>query len=186
MATFNEKRVPTFRKYAAEQDIIMPNLSQSLQFFLYRLLCFCFRKFPQKPKFVEYFCLIKFFAGYFQWNMFTHFQIVCSWTRYSDYKSLTDTSIFLFALLHCCFRKVPLKSEFSEIFLPLKEVSIKVCTHFPKICSWTRCNNSKCIRFTPIFLVPLLRFCLRKQFFTSKKLWWLLSVKHVHLLPENM
>ena len=33
MATFNEKRAAVFRKYVAEQDIFMPNLLQSLNFF---------------------------------------------------------------------------------------------------------------------------------------------------------
>ena len=33
MATLNEKRAPTFRKYVAEQDVFMPNFVQSLHFF---------------------------------------------------------------------------------------------------------------------------------------------------------
>ena len=44
VATSSEKRAPTFRKYVAEQDIVMPNLFQSLQFFLVALLRFCFKK----------------------------------------------------------------------------------------------------------------------------------------------
>ena len=33
MATFNEKRSSTFRKYVAERDVLMPNLLESLRFF---------------------------------------------------------------------------------------------------------------------------------------------------------
>ena len=33
MVTFNEKRSPTFGKYVTEQDVLMPNLLQSLHFF---------------------------------------------------------------------------------------------------------------------------------------------------------
>ena len=33
VTTFNKMRAPTSRKYVAEQDIIMPNLLQLLQFF---------------------------------------------------------------------------------------------------------------------------------------------------------
>ena len=33
MATFNEKRLPTFKKYVAAQDVVMSNLLQSLHFF---------------------------------------------------------------------------------------------------------------------------------------------------------
>ena len=33
VATFNEKRAPTFRKHVAEEDKIMPNFLQSLQSF---------------------------------------------------------------------------------------------------------------------------------------------------------
>ena len=32
MATFNEKRSSSFGKYVAEQDVLMPNLLQSLHF----------------------------------------------------------------------------------------------------------------------------------------------------------
>ena len=50
MATFNEKRTPTFEKYVAEQDVNMANLLQSLHI-LVALLRFCFRKVAWKFKF---------------------------------------------------------------------------------------------------------------------------------------
>ena len=33
MATLNEKLAPTFGKYVAEQDVLMPNFVQALHFF---------------------------------------------------------------------------------------------------------------------------------------------------------
>ena len=53
MATFHETRAPTSIQYAAEQDITMPNLSQSLQLFWSHLssLRFCFRKVPKNQNF---------------------------------------------------------------------------------------------------------------------------------------
>ena len=69
------------------------------------------------------------------------------------------------------------------------------CTSFQKICSWTRYCDAKLINNMPNFLVALLRFCFRKIFLKCKfsqcfylqeTLWCILSMKRVHLLPENM
>ena len=60
MATFIETRAPTSRKYVSEQGIMMPNLCQTIySIFLVTLLCFCFRKVPQKSKFSEFFLPLK-------------------------------------------------------------------------------------------------------------------------------
>ena len=41
VATFNEKRAPTFREWVAEQDEIMPNYLQALQIFCSHSSGFC-------------------------------------------------------------------------------------------------------------------------------------------------
>ena len=51
MATFHETRAPTSIKYAAEQDITMPNLSQSLQLFWSHSSVFALEKYPKNQNF---------------------------------------------------------------------------------------------------------------------------------------
>ena len=70
---------------------------------------FALEKYPKNLNFQSIFASERTFSGYFQWNVWTYFQKVCSRSRSSDAKSITDTSIFLVALLHFCFRKVAWK-----------------------------------------------------------------------------
>ena len=48
VATFNETRAPTSRKYVAEQGIIMPNQLQTLHFLWLHSSIYCFRKIAWK------------------------------------------------------------------------------------------------------------------------------------------
>ena len=57
VATFNETRAPTSRKYVAEKGIVVPNSSKKYQSFLLALLRFCLRKTTRKFKFSEAFKL---------------------------------------------------------------------------------------------------------------------------------
>ena len=45
-------------------------------------------------------------GGYFQWNVCTYFQKICSWTRYSNAKLIKTFQNFLVALLDLCFGKI--------------------------------------------------------------------------------
>ena len=74
-------------------------LIKSIWNFLFTLLCFCFRKQPKNLNFQSFFTSNRPFGGYFQWNLCTYFQKICSWKRFNDAKSIADTSIFLVALL---------------------------------------------------------------------------------------
>ena len=68
------------------------------------------------------------------------------------------------------------------------------CSYFQKICSLKSYSNVKLIKNVLNFLVAVLRFCFRKTTLKSKfsvfyfweTLWWLLSMKCVHLLSEIM
>ena len=51
VATFNKTRVPTSRKYVAEQGIIMPNLLQALQSFWSHSSVFALENYPKNAKF---------------------------------------------------------------------------------------------------------------------------------------
>ena len=99
VATFNEKRAPTFGKYVTEQDVLMPYLVQSLHFFdptppflleKSNLKISVFKVFPL-PK--------RGFGDCFQWNGCTHFQIICSWTSCNKSKLIRGIPIFLVAFL---------------------------------------------------------------------------------------
>ena len=98
------------------------------------------------------------------------------------------------------FGSTPPDSKFSRVFFYLLKrlswlLSMKRCTYFEMICSWVRGQNSKFIKYTRIFLIGLLRFCLGKVvclivsilrvFLPLKKLWWF-SMNRVHLLLENI
>ena len=64
------------------------------------------------------------------------------------------------------FRKATLKSKFSDFLIskiPFRGYfQGNVCTHFQKICIWTRQKHSGFIRETSSFWVTLLHFCFRK------------------------
>ena len=86
------------------------------------------------------------------------------------------------ALLHFCFRKTTLKSIFHSFFISKRIVGGyfqgNACTHFEKICIWTRHDHSKFTRETSIFWLHSSVFALEKQprklnfhsFFISKSI----------------
>ena len=61
-------------------------LIKNISKFLVGLLRFWFRKRTWKANFSEFFTLTKHFGGYFQWNVCTYFQEICSRTRYTKAK----------------------------------------------------------------------------------------------------
>ena len=105
VATFNETRAPTFRKYVTEQGIMMPNWWKTFQTFLSHSSVFALEKQPKNLNFHSVFTSKRSFGGYFQWNARTYFQKICSWTRYSDTKLIKNISNFFVALLGFCCRK---------------------------------------------------------------------------------
>ena len=136
--TFNEMRVPTSRIYVTEKSIIQPNWSKTLQLFWSHSSVFALEKLLKKINFQSFFTIKRPYGDYFQWNMCTYFQKICSWTRYSNAKLIKNISIFLVAILRFSFSKTTYKAKFSEVF------------------------------------------------YLRETLWWLLYVKRVHVLPENM
>ena len=55
VATFNEKRAPTFRKNVTEPDIILSNFLQPLQFFWSHSSVFALEKQPENLSFQSFF-----------------------------------------------------------------------------------------------------------------------------------
>ena len=78
---------------------------------------------------------------YFQWNVCTRFQKICSWTRYecSNVNRKTTTLVEPFRF---CFRVISSKKPIGGYF------QWNVCTKFQKIWSWARFEGSKILRKT--------------------------------------
>ena len=74
MATFNEAREPTSRKFVAEQGIVMPNWSKIFQTFWSHSTIFALEKQPKNLNFHSFFISKRIVGGYFQGNMCTHFR----------------------------------------------------------------------------------------------------------------
>ena len=119
MATFNERRAPTSRKYAAKQGVVIPNWSKIVQIFRSYSFVFALEIQAKNIIFQSYFISNRPFAGYFQWKGCTDFQKICHPTKYSDAKLIKNNSNFWVALLRFCYRKTMEKSKCSESFLPL-------------------------------------------------------------------
>ena len=94
LATFNERGAPTSRKYVAKQCIVMQNWSKLFQTFRSHPSIFYLKRQPKIQIFQSFFISNRPFGGYFQWNVCTDFQKICSWTRYSDVKSIKNISDF--------------------------------------------------------------------------------------------
>ena len=130
VASFNETRAPTSRKYVAEQGIVMLNWSKTFQFFWFHSFVFPLEKQRINRDFHSFFISKKILGDYFRGNACTHFQKICIWFRHDHSKFIRDTSkfwshssifaleeqpqnlnfcsfliSFLVALLHFCFRK---------------------------------------------------------------------------------
>ena len=80
VATFSETCAPTFWKYVSYQGIIMPNLSEKLQFWWLHPSIFALEKQPKNLNFQSSFTSKIHFGGYFQGKVSTHFQKIRIWT----------------------------------------------------------------------------------------------------------
>ena len=128
--TFNETRVPTSRKYVAEQGIVMPISSKTFQTFSFHSSVFALEKQPNKSKFSGFFNLWETL-----WWLFSmkHFQKICSWARGSDAKLTATISNFLVVLLRFGF-KMQVKNLNFQSFLSSKKpfsgyFQWKACTY---------------------------------------------------------
>lgn len=135
-------------------------------FLLVSPLPFCFRKKPYKSKFSTFLNSKGAFGGNFHWNMHTHFQKRCTWTRHEHSKFIGETEISLVALLCLKHRQRSVHSLF-------------VCIHFQKICGWIKNNNTKFMKDISVFLVTLLRFCFQKSALKILIFWILLPLKEL-------
>ena len=78
LATFNERRAPTSRKYVTEQGIVMPNWWKITETFRSHSSVFALEKQLKNLTFESFFISNTPFCGYFQWNACTDFQKRCS------------------------------------------------------------------------------------------------------------
>ena len=81
-----------------------------------RTLTFLLKKSHKNIKFSDFFTSIRSFGGYCQWNVSTHIQKICIWTRHQQSKFVREIPIFLVALTVFGFRKIPWKSKFLYFF----------------------------------------------------------------------
>ena len=166
MATFNERRAPASRKYVAEQGIVMPNWSKIIQIFWWHSSVLTLEKLRKNLNFQSCLRRIDPFHGYFQWNAWTDFQKICSWTRYSDAKLIKNISNLLVAILRFYFRKLTLNLNFQSVFTSNRPFGgyfqWNPCTDFQKICIWIRYSDVTLIKIISNFFVALLRFWFRK------------------------
>ena len=154
------------KKYVFEQDIIIPKWSKTLQTFWSHSSVFTLEKQPKKLHFQSFFTSNIPFGGYLQWNAWSYFEEICSWTRYSNANLIKNISNFLVALLRFCYRKSIWKTKFSEFFTSKRlfggYIQWNARSYFQKRCSWTMYRNAKLIKNISNFLVALFRFCIRK------------------------
>ena len=140
VTTSSEACVLTSRKNVSKPGMSIPDLSEKIMIFLAAVLRFCFKKAAKNLNFQSFFISNKSFGGYFQWNLYTHFQKVCSWARYNNAQFMIDTSVFLVAFLCFCFTKTTLKMlSFQGFFTPKRSsggyFDRNACTDFQKIWS---------------------------------------------------
>ena len=166
VASFNETRAPTSRKYVVEEGIVIPNWSKKFRTFWSHSSVFALEK-PTNLNFQSVFPSNRLFGGYFQWNPCTYFQKMCSWTRYSD---PNWSKAFQTFWSHCSvfsLEKQPKNLNFDSFCISNRPFDgyfqwKNPCTYFQKICSWAGYSNAKLIKNISNFLVALLRICFRK------------------------
>ena len=122
MATFSETCAPPSRKYVGEQGIVMANLSQKLQFLWWHSSVFPLEKQPKKLIFQRFFTFKTPFGGYFQGNVYTHFQKVCIKIRQNISDLAEKFQVFWSHSSVFVLENIKLKSKFQTFFtskLPL-------------------------------------------------------------------
>ena len=124
MATFNETCAPISRKCVAEQGIVMPILSEKVQFLWSHSSVSTFQNQPKNLNLYSLFTSKTPFGGYFQGNVSTHFQKRCIWTRQKHSGFSKETSSFLVTFLLFGFRKATVKSKFSEFFVLVRDLLV--------------------------------------------------------------
>ena len=110
------KRVQYFQKICKWARYRDAKLMKKIWNFLFTLLCFCCRKQPKNLNFQSFFTSNRLFGGYFQWNLCTYFQKICSWKRFNDAKSMADTSIFSIALRFFVLERNPKNLNFQSFY----------------------------------------------------------------------
>ena len=138
VATFNEKRAPTSRKYVAEQDIVMPNWLKTFRSFWSHSSVFPKEKQPEKINFESLFNSKRSLCGYCHCNACTYFKEICSLTRGTNAKLIKCISNFFVALVRFSSIKTIWKDKFSESFTTKKPFG----GYFPNVCSYFKetCN----------------------------------------------
>ena len=118
VATFNETRALTSRKYVAAQAIVIRNWSKLFQTFWSHSSVFALEKQPENLNFHTVFTSKRPFGGYFQFNACSYFQKKCSWTWCSDAKLIKDISKL--------FGRAPLflLLKIFGVFWPLKQLCV--------------------------------------------------------------
>ena len=178
----------------------MRNWSRTFQSFWLHSYCLTLEKQPEKLNFQEYFTSKRLSGGYFQWNACNYFQNICNWARYGNVKLIKKASNFFVTLFRFCFRKTNLKILIFRVFFYLWETLWAATfneTHAPTSEKYVAKQGIVMPNWSKTFQTSWSHssvFTLEKQpeklnfqnFFTSKRPWWLFSLKCVHLLLENI
>ena len=166
MATFNERREPTSRKYVGEEGIMMLNWSKTLQTFWLQFSIFALEKELKISIFRVFLPLTDTLVATFNETRAPTSKKYAGELRYNDAKSIKSILKLFVALVRFCLDKQHEYLNFQSIFSSNRSFGgyfqWKRCTNFQKICCWTRSNDAKFIKSIWDFLVALLRFYFRK------------------------
>ena len=166
MASFNETRTPTSRKYVVKQSLTTPNWAKIFQTSLPHSSVFALQKQPEKLNFHIFLFLND--------PLVATFNETCAPTsrKYVAEQGIVMVNLsktfrsFWFHSSVYTLKKLPKNLNFKSSFTSNRPFGgyfqWNACTYFQKISSWTRHSNAKLIRNIWNFLVALLPFCFRK------------------------
>ena len=162
VTTFNEKRAPNSRKNVSKRGVIIPNFSETVQS-SWSHSVFDLEKYPKSWNFQSLLPLKEALVSTFNEKR------APTSRKYAGELSVVMPNLLQALNFFFCSRssafaleKYPKNLNVRSFFTFQEPLVSRTCTHFQKICIYAKCNRSKFINDTSIFLVALLRFYLRK------------------------
>ena len=149
MSTFNEMCAPISRKYVAEQGIVVPNWSETIQFKLH-FFVFALEKQPKNPIFRVFLSLIDPFVATFNEKfpptsrkyIAEQSIVMPNWSKtfqtFRSHSSVFATETLPKNLIFCVF--FASNRPFGGYF------QWNACINFQKICIWIRYSDAKLIK----------------------------------------
>ena len=167
MATFNETRAPTSRKYVSEQAIVMPNWSKTFQNFWSHSFVFALEN-NLKIKISRVFLPLKDILL----DTFSETRAPTSRKHVSEQSIVMSNWSMKFQTFWSHSSAFPLEKQpkninFQSFFISNRPFAgyfqWNACIYFQKICMWRRYSGAKFIKNVSNFFVALLHFGFRKE-----------------------